>query len=75
MNSCLFYEVLLYLNAFYFGMFGACEVGIALLKYAKFTYSGNAMLTEFLLLTFFCILETGRIWLGRMGNFTERGII
>lgn len=73
MNTSLFYEVLLYLNSFYFGVFGVSEVGIALFKYVKIPYSKDAMLTEFSLLIFLCILEYCRIWLGRRGNFSDRG--
>ncbi|XP_044736258.1 transmembrane protein 216-like isoform X2 [Chrysoperla carnea] len=72
MNTSLFYEVLLYLNSFYFGVFGVSEVGIALFKYVKIPYSKDAMLTEFSLLIFLCILEYCRIWLGRRGNFSDR---
>ena len=31
-NSSLAYEILLYLNSFYFGMFACCELGMGVLK-------------------------------------------
>lgn len=73
MNTSLLYEVLLYLNSFYFGMFGVCEVGIAFFKYARLPYPPNAVITELLLLLILCVLEMGRVNLGRRGNLCDRG--
>ncbi|KAL6447011.1 hypothetical protein ACFW04_001403 [Cataglyphis niger] len=74
-NSSLTYEILMYLNSFYFGMFAVCEFGMGLFKAANFPSPGtNKTLTEFALLFFLMATEGGRIYLGRKGNLTERGI-
>lgn len=73
-NSSLTYEILMYLNSFYFGMFAVCELGIGLFKVANLpTPSASKTLTEFALLLFLIATEGGRIYLGRKGNLTERG--
>lgn len=74
-NSSLIYEILMYLNSFYFGMFAVCEFGMGLFKVANFPSPGTSKtLTEFALLLFLMATEGGRIYLGRKGNLTERGI-
>ncbi|XP_050464145.1 transmembrane protein 216-like [Cataglyphis hispanica] len=74
-NSSLTYEILMYLNSFYFGMFAVCEFGMGLFKVANFPSPGTSKtLTEFALLFFLMATESGRIYLGRKGNLTERGI-
>ncbi|XP_020293596.1 transmembrane protein 216-like [Pseudomyrmex gracilis] len=74
-NSSLTYEILMYLNSFYFGMFAVCELSMGLFKAANLPSPGtNTMLTEFALLLFLMVTETGRIYLGRRGNLTERGL-
>ncbi|KAI8427456.1 hypothetical protein MSG28_001992 [Choristoneura fumiferana] len=45
-NSSLAYEILLYLNNFYLGMFFVCEVAIGILKAINVSYPENALLTE-----------------------------
>ncbi|XP_012230991.1 transmembrane protein 216-like [Linepithema humile] len=73
-NSSLTYEILMYLNSFYFGMFAVCEVGMGLFKAANLPSPGaSTTLTEFALLFFLMVTESGRIYLGRKGNMTERG--
>lgn len=74
-NSSLTYEILMYLNSFYFGMFAVCELSMGLFKAANLPSPGmNTTLTEFALLLFLMVTETGRIYLGRRGNLTERGL-
>lgn len=74
-NSSLTYEILMYLNSFYFGMFAVCEFGMGVFKVANFPSPGTSKtLTEFALLFFLMATEGGRIYLGRKGNLTERGI-
>ncbi|XP_070167067.1 transmembrane protein 216 [Polyergus mexicanus] len=74
-NSSLTYEILMYLNSFYFGMFAVCELGMGLFKAANLPSPGTSKtLTEFALLLFLMVTESGRIYLGRKGNLTERGI-
>jgi len=73
-NSSLSYEILMYLNSFYFGMFAVCEVGMGLFKAINLPSPGmNKILMEFTLLFFLMLTECGRIYLGRKGNLTERG--
>lgn len=72
-NSSLTYEILMYLNSFYFGMFAVCELSMWLFKVANMPSPGaSQILTEFALLFFLIITEIGRIYLGRKGNLTER---
>ncbi|KAM0729487.1 Transmembrane protein 216 [Formica fusca] len=74
-NSSLTYEILMYLNSFYFGMFAVCELGMGLFKAANLPSPGTSKtVTEFALLFFLMATEGGRIYLGRKGNLTERGI-
>lgn len=74
-NSSLTYEILMYLNSFYFGMFAVCELGMGLFKAANLPSPGTTKtVTEFALLFFLMATEGGRIYLGRKGNLTERGI-
>ncbi|XP_014467182.1 PREDICTED: transmembrane protein 216-like [Dinoponera quadriceps] len=74
-NSSLTYEILMYLNSFYFGMFAVCEFGMGLFKAANLPSPGtNKTLTEFAILFFLIVTEAGRIYLGRRGNLTERGL-
>lgn len=74
-NSSLTYEILMYLNSFYFGMFAVCELGMGLFKAANLPSPGvSQTLTEFALLFFLIVTEAGRIYLGRRGNLTERGL-
>lgn len=73
-NSSLTYEILMYLNSFYFGMFAVCEFGMSLFKAAKVQQSTDSVLKNFAMLFFLIITESGRIYLGRKGNLTERGL-
>lgn len=72
-NPSLAYEVLIYLNSFYFGMFACCELGMGLLKAINLTYTGHTLAQDTLVLVAVCILETIRIKLGRKGSLSERG--
>lgn len=72
MNSSLTYEILLYLNSFYFGMFALCEFGMGIFKAVNLPYPTGTMVSEFVLLVFLCCTEAIRIFLGRKGNLTER---
>lgn len=72
-NSSLTYEILMYLNSFYFGMFAVCEVSMGLYKAASLPLGASTTLMEFALLFCLMAIEGGRIYLGRKGNLTERG--
>lgn len=70
MNVCLTFEVLLYLNSYYFGLFATCEIGINIFKsinHPLFHYS-----TDLGVLATVCILELIRIIIARRGNLTEK---
>lgn len=73
-NSSLRYEILLYLNSFYFGFFAACEVGMALLKGINNpTYTTETARQDFLILVALLILETVRVYFGRKGSLGDHG--
>ncbi|KAL0113007.1 hypothetical protein PUN28_012325 [Cardiocondyla obscurior] len=74
-NSSLTYEILMYLNSFYFGMFAVCELCMGMFKAINLpSPGGGKTLLEFALLLFLILTESGRIYLGRKGNLTERGL-
>lgn len=74
-NSSLTYEILMYLNSFYFGMFAVCELGMGLFKAINLPSPGTGTTAmEFSLLVFLIATEGGRVYLGRKGNLTERGL-
>lgn len=67
-NSSLTYEILLYLNSFYFGMFAACEAGIGILKAVNLPYPSATLGAEAGLLLALLIIESLRCVLGRRGS-------
>jgi len=75
MNSSLIYEILLYLNSFYFSLFAFCEYGMGIFKAVNLPYPTVTVISEFLLLFFLCCTECLRIFLGRKGNLTERSFV
>ncbi|XP_026471488.1 transmembrane protein 216-like [Ctenocephalides felis] len=70
-NPSLTYEILLYLNSFYFGMFAACEFGMGLLKAVNLAYAENKLALDAGLMILLFVIETLRIYLGRKGNLSE----
>jgi transmembrane protein 216 len=72
-NASLTYEILLYLNSFYFGMFGGCEIGMALLKAVNLKYPQGALAIDTTLLVVTFVIETLRIYLGRKGALSDYG--
>lgn len=71
-NPSLAYEVLIYLNSFYFGMFACCELGMGLLKAINLSYKEHTLARDSIILVALCILETVRIRMGRCGSLAER---
>ncbi|XP_036325124.1 transmembrane protein 216 [Rhagoletis pomonella] len=71
-NPSLGYEVLIYLNSFYFGMFACCELSMGLLKAINLSYPSHVLARDSGVLIGFCILETVRIILGRRGSLAEK---
>lgn len=72
LNSSLAYEILLYLNTFYLGMFFVCEVAMGILKAINVSYPENALLTETGIFFGLCSVEVFRIFLGRRGNLASK---
>ena len=72
-NPSLSYEVLIYLNSFYFGMFACCELSMGLLKAINLPYTGHTLALDSIVLVVLCILETTRIILGRKGSLADKG--
>ncbi|XP_075986649.1 transmembrane protein 216-like [Anticarsia gemmatalis] len=73
-NSSLAYEILLYLNSFYLGMFFVCEVAMGILKAINVSYPDNALLTEAGIFSALCLVEVIRISLGRRGNLASKKV-
>ncbi|XP_026754460.2 transmembrane protein 216-like [Galleria mellonella] len=73
-NSSLAYEILLYLNSFYLGMFFVCEVAMGILKAINVSYPENVLLTEAGIFCALCLVEVIRIFLGRRGNLASKKI-
>ncbi|XP_004537163.1 transmembrane protein 216 [Ceratitis capitata] len=71
-NPSLGYEVLIYLNSFYFGMFACCELSMGLLKAINLSYPNNVLARDSGVVIGLCILETIRIILGRRGSLAEK---
>lgn len=72
-SPSLTYEILMYLNSFYFGMFSACEFGIGILKAVNLDYEKNILYKELCLLVGMIIIESIRIYFGRHGSLSDRG--
>lgn len=70
----LIYQVLLYLNMFYFGMFATCEFLMKCVKAYNFPTSFGTVSMEFALLLFLIMTEGVRIYLGRKGNLLDYGL-
>lgn len=67
------YEVLIYLNSFYFGMFACCEMAMGLLKAINLSYTGHTLAQDSAVMISFIVLETLRLIMGRKGTLAERG--
>lgn len=72
-NASLSYEILLYLNSFYFGMFAACEIGMGVLKGINLNYTPQELQTDAIILTIILTIETIRVYFGRKGSLSEHG--
>ncbi|CRK97716.1 CLUMA_CG011096, isoform A [Clunio marinus] len=72
-NSSLTYEILMYLNSFYFGMFATCEIGMQTLKFVHLVYKNDDLIQEAIVLLALCLLESIRIHLGRKGSLSDHG--
>lgn len=73
-SPSLTYEILMYLNSFYFGMFSACEIGIGILKAVNLEYDSPGNLEkEMALLVGMILIESIRIYFGRHGSLSDKG--
>lgn len=72
MNSSLTYEILLYLNSYYFWMFAICELGVGIFKLLHLPYPVGTFIAEGIMFAFLCCIEASRIFMGHKGNLTER---
>ena len=72
-NPSLGYEILLYLNSFYFGMFATCELGMMTLKAVNLEYKKHDLAQDVTILLILCIIESVRIVLGRKGSLSDHG--
>lgn len=72
-NPSLAYEVLIYLNSFYFGMFACCELGMGLLKAINLSYEMNPLIQDSSVLVVFCVVESIRCIMGRRGRLINKG--
>lgn len=78
-NASLAYEILLYINSFYFGLFSTCELGTLILKSVliieKYEVEKNPINIgrDYGVLLGLFIIEAARLILGRKGSLSEKG--
>ncbi|CAH2245705.1 transmembrane protein 80-like [Pararge aegeria] len=80
-NSSLAYEILLYINSFYFGLFATCELGTLILKsvliggkYDDASHNKTKLGQDYGVLVALFIVEAARLFLGRKGSLSERDV-
>lgn len=71
-NSSLGYEILLYLNTYYYCFFAVAEVGVFIFKINHLPYPAGVLISEILILLLLTCTEASRIFVGRKGNLTEK---
>lgn len=78
-NSSLAYEILLYINSFYFGLFSTCELGTLILKTVliagryEVETDPTKLGRDYGVLIALFIVEAARLILGRKGSLSEKG--
>lgn len=78
-NSSLAYEILLYINSFYFGLFATCELGTLILKSVliiekyEVDKDPTKIGRDYGVLVSLFIIEAARLILGRKGSLSEKG--
>lgn len=79
-NASLTYEILLYINSFYFGLFATCELGTLILKTVLISDKYKTDNTypmrlgqDYGVLVGLFIIEAARLILGRKGSLSEKG--
>ncbi|XP_005109190.1 transmembrane protein 216 isoform X2 [Aplysia californica] len=71
-RSSLPFQILLYLNGWYFVFFFVCEILLFVFKGETLPYASNVLAAEILLLFLLAIIEGLRLFFGRRGNLTEQ---
>ncbi|KAL3278262.1 hypothetical protein HHI36_013599 [Cryptolaemus montrouzieri] len=72
MNIPLTFEVILYLNSYYFGFFSVCEICMNLVKYINTNGDIERFETDFSILASVFVIEIFRVILAQRGNLTEK---
>lgn len=79
-NASLAYEILLYINSFYFGLFATCELGTLILKSVliiekyEVEKDPSKLGQDYGVLVGLFIIEAARLILGRKGSLSERDL-
>ncbi|XP_052244334.1 transmembrane protein 216-like isoform X2 [Dreissena polymorpha] len=71
-RSSLPYEVLLYLNGWYFGLFFICEILLFAYKGETLPYANGVLAAEVILVFILAGIEALRLFFARKGNLTEK---
>ncbi|XP_031638004.1 uncharacterized protein LOC116350366 isoform X2 [Contarinia nasturtii] len=71
-DASLAYEILMYLNSFYFGLLAFVELGVFIYKMGK-RYEASVLLWDIGYLFGTSLLETIRIYLGRKSSLSRHG--
>ncbi|EEB10956.1 conserved hypothetical protein [Pediculus humanus corporis] len=73
-SSSLGFEILLYLNSYYFCIFIIAEICIGIFKIINLPYPTGVLMSESLIMIFLSCTETIRIFMGHKGNLTEQSL-
>ncbi|KAK6171497.1 transmembrane protein 216 [Patella vulgata] len=73
-RSSLPYQILLYLNGWYFGLFFLAEILIYIFKAETLPFASNTLAAEIILVFLLAGLEGLRLFFGRKGNLTEQTV-
>lgn len=71
-RSSLPYQILLFLNGWYFTFFFVCEILLFVFKGETLPYASNVLAAEIILLFLLAAVEALRLFFGRRGNLTEQ---
>ncbi|CAL1540302.1 unnamed protein product, partial [Lymnaea stagnalis] len=71
-RSSLPYQILLFLNGWYFAFFFVCEILLFVFKGETLPYATNVLAAEVILLFLLAMVEALRLFFGKRGNLTEQ---
>lgn len=74
MEAPLMFEVLMYLNSYYFGMFSMFEFSLICAKKIGFVVPLEALITDLTVFVFLCLIEVFRTFLSRRDNAADKAI-